>query len=350
VKRFDLTAVFLAAAVWGAHVPADAEGRQPPGRDRAYQVFSRPRLAVLPDGRKIALHCVGHGAPTIVLTAGAAEWAETWRTIVAPLSLHARVCAWDRAGFGFSSASTEPQDVVHTERDLEHALRAGLVTPPYVMVGHSLGAYEALLFADRHPAEVKAMVLVDPSFPDQDRTVRKTHPEAEAFMDRSMAELTASQRRCAEALRAGAIRPGAPDPDGCLTLPAQYPKDLSATLEALYMDPDRALTRTSFDDNVARDAELVINPGRGYGAMPLIVLTAAHDLPSSASMPRSVRDFLSTDWVAGHDALAALSSRGSNRMVRKTSHYIHVLKPESVINAVTEVLAEVRRTQQLPPH
>jgi len=42
--------------------------------------------------------------------------------------------------------------VVHTEADLERALAGAGVTGPLVMAAHSLGAFETLIFADRHPS------------------------------------------------------------------------------------------------------------------------------------------------------------------------------------------------------
>jgi len=48
-------------------------------------------------------------------------------------------------------------------------------------------------------------------------------------------------------------------------------------------------------------------------------------------------------WSDGHDRLATLSSRGSNMVVRGSSHYIQIDQPKAVIEAVLKVVAEVRR-------
>ena len=61
-----------------------------------------------------------------------------------------------------SSYSLVPQTVDNTTSDLEAALKRGGIAGPYVMVGHSLGSYESLLFTDRHRRDVVGMVLVDP--------------------------------------------------------------------------------------------------------------------------------------------------------------------------------------------
>jgi pimeloyl-ACP methyl ester carboxylesterase len=95
-----------------------------------------------------------------------------------------RACAWDRAGFGFSDPSPERQTVDHTTNDLEQALVKGGIHGPYIVVGHSLGGYESLLFADRHPREVVRMVLVDPAYPDQAAINSRIAPEFAAFQNR----------------------------------------------------------------------------------------------------------------------------------------------------------------------
>jgi pimeloyl-ACP methyl ester carboxylesterase len=47
-----------------------------------------------------------------------------WGHVQPALAERTRVCAWDRAGYGFSSPSPEPQDIVHTTADLERALKS----------------------------------------------------------------------------------------------------------------------------------------------------------------------------------------------------------------------------------
>ncbi len=48
-------------------------------------------------------------------------------------------------------------------------------------------------------------------------------------------------------------------------------------------------------------------------------------------------------WNEGHNRLAALSSRGSNKVVPNSSHYIQIDQPLAVIDAVVKVVEEVRR-------
>ncbi len=51
-------------------------------------------------------------------------------------------------------------------------------------------------------------------------------------------------------------------------------------------------------------------------------------------------------FALAHDKLAALSTRGINARVPGTSHYIHQIKPQVVIDAVNEVVAEARAAKR----
>ena len=53
-----------------------------------------------------------------------------------------KVCFWDRYGSGLSSKGTGRETAAETTADLMTALKAARLKGPYVVVGHSLGAYE----------------------------------------------------------------------------------------------------------------------------------------------------------------------------------------------------------------
>ena len=61
------------------------------------------QLEHIGEGRTINLVCIGHGSPTVILSAGLQNWSLHWRLVQRPLAAQTRVCAWDRAGYGFSS-------------------------------------------------------------------------------------------------------------------------------------------------------------------------------------------------------------------------------------------------------
>ena len=94
-----------------------AAGSQAAGADES-PAHALPQQRWRVRGRTIHLVCMGQGAPTVILSAGADGWAADWRRVQPKIAETTKVCAWDRAGHGFSSGSAEPQDILNTEADL----------------------------------------------------------------------------------------------------------------------------------------------------------------------------------------------------------------------------------------
>lgn len=328
--------------------PAVAQSAAPSaeGPEQAAPYLKPQRLIQIAEGRTINLVCLGQGAPTLVLTAGLGGWSMVWRRIQGPLSRRTRVCAWDPAGLGFSSPSPEPQDAVHETEDLEAALKGAHLDGPYVMVAHSAGAYVALRFADQHRRTVAGMVLVDPSIPDQDALRKRVAPKFAAFGDAAPRADLERLRQCAAELGSGALKPGTPGFDQCTAqppVPAQF-SSLTVQLAQLNADPARLLTQASAVENVPHSGREAINPQRRYGDMPLIVLTAGHH-PMPPDVPADVREQAALYFRAlasGHDAYAALSTRGRNQLVPDSVHFIQLENPAVVLAAINSVLAEIR--------
>jgi pimeloyl-ACP methyl ester carboxylesterase len=334
---------------------AFAEGDASAAPDPTLLPYANPADAVrLPDGRSIHMVCTGQGSPVVILTAGAGEWSMDWNKVQPAIARKTRVCAWDRPGFGFSSSGPAPQTVDRTTSDLQAALKAGGVAGPYVAVGHSLGGYESVLLKDRQPSDVVGMVLVDPSVPDQVTLVRKTAPALDAWSRTHPHPFIPFLGKCAAALRAGTLRYGGPDPDGCLhpKWPTSYPPQLSAALDKGAADSAPEVIAQAMDNMAFYmsqslldvDAGITIKPDRNFGSMPLIVLTAG-EFETPPDFPAEVKAQIPSwqaEWRRGHDGYAALSTRGVNRVVAGSSHYIHQIKPQVVIDAIDEVVDAAR--------
>jgi pimeloyl-ACP methyl ester carboxylesterase len=118
------------------------------------------------DGHQMHISCTGQGSPTVVLEAGAGTPSGVWAWVQPELTQQARVCAYDRAGLGWSEPGPHPRDAGSVAQEL-HALlgRAG-ESGPFVLAGHSLGGQYALMFAERYPEETAGLVLIDAQHPD----------------------------------------------------------------------------------------------------------------------------------------------------------------------------------------
>src|SRR5713226_2792133 len=60
-------------------------------------------------GLKLNLNCNGSGRPTVILESGLGLSSVGWIKIQPEIAMYTRVCAYDRAGYGWSEASKEPR-------------------------------------------------------------------------------------------------------------------------------------------------------------------------------------------------------------------------------------------------
>ena len=74
-------------------------------------------------GHRLHLYCTGTGSPTVVLENGLGATSPDWTRITAAVDPTTRVCAYDRAGQGWSDDVDTPQDGLAIASDL-HTLLA----------------------------------------------------------------------------------------------------------------------------------------------------------------------------------------------------------------------------------
>ncbi len=113
------------------------------------------------DGRTIEVVTAGEGANTVVFESGMGDGWRPWDKVANDISDDARVFAYSRPGYGKSDDPTTARDPSRIVDELRELLIAQDFSPPYVLVGHSIGGTYMELFAKSYPEEVDAVVLVD---------------------------------------------------------------------------------------------------------------------------------------------------------------------------------------------
>ncbi|MDJ0530787.1 MAG: alpha/beta hydrolase, partial [Microcystis sp. M53600_WE12] len=110
---------------------------------------------------KYRLHfCLaGEASPTIIIdhSLGGIEG----YFLIEELSQLARVCIYDRAGYGWSDSSPYPRTSYQIVRELDQLLTQAKIEPPYILVGDSFGSYNVRLYAHLFPEKVVGLVLTD---------------------------------------------------------------------------------------------------------------------------------------------------------------------------------------------
>jgi pimeloyl-ACP methyl ester carboxylesterase len=270
---FPVVAVMAAAAVGGGvetvTLASDHSSYPMPGQ--LYDV----------GGYRLHLDCTGSGGPTVVLLSGLGEFSASWGLIAPAVAETTRVCAYDRAGQGWSEDAPQLQDGLHAAADLHTLLERAGEDGPYVLVGHSIGGSYAMTYAARYPDQVAGMVLLDASDPYQatpaDAAAEPSAPAVLAVLP-SLARLGIGQLFPSSSdlpePAAGQFQAFATSPRGW-----RNGAEESATMPALF-GQSQALTT--------------------LGSAPLAVLTAGESVQTIDG------------WTAVQDRMAALSTNSSH--------------------------------------
>lgn len=112
------------------------------------------------EGGSLTVETIGVGPPLILLHGWTLD-RRMWTPQVAALARHYQLIAYDRRGFGQSSA---PPDLPREPADVK-AVAAAFGIDRFALIGMSQGARVALGFAARWPGQITALVLQGSPFP-----------------------------------------------------------------------------------------------------------------------------------------------------------------------------------------
>ena len=266
------------------------------------------------DGHDLHIDCRGHGSPTVVLFNGLGEFSASWARIVDGTTPTTRVCAYDRAGQGWSDDLPEPQDAAAATQDLHALLEAAGETGPFVLVGHSIGGPYAMTYAHQYPDDVAGMVLLDGTSPHQ-FTAIPSYPRVYASLRRAYGVMPTLARLGLGSLLAGSHLP---------TDEARPVDDMNASPRAGRNGRDEV---SMLPDLFGAAQQLTT-----LGDRPLAVLTSTETADSTGG------------WTQAQDQLAALSDDVVHQDV-DASHQGMVEDPAGATasaQAITSVVQAVR--------
>jgi pimeloyl-ACP methyl ester carboxylesterase len=313
---YPLFAVLALAAIGGGYetLSEAADAR----------AFPAPGKLIDVGGHKLHLNCTGSGSPTVVLEPGGAGMSATLGLIKPTVARGTRVCAYDRAGRGWSEPADTPQDGTQIANDLHTLLHRGNVPGPYVLAGHSFGGLYVLSFAARYPDEVAGMVLLDSTAPKAAPRPGATSPAqgTDDVVGRVSALISTSARF-------GLVRLYALTDFG--NLPPRT-RD-----EARAKSATSGPVRSTIDEYVQANSSIEEAAAlRTLGDKPLFVLTAGTGSEA--------------DWAEKQNALAALSTNSAHRTIADATHDSLISEKEhadTAAQAINDVVASVRSGRPL---
>lgn len=289
-------------------------------RDRRFNAM--PGRFVDVGGRRMHIDCTGQGSPAVILDSGLGDSFVSWRKVQPQVATLTRVCSYDRAGLGYSDSSPLPRTSDVMARELHTLLQAAGVSPPYVLVGHSMGGFDARLYANLYRSEVVGMVLVDASHPDQEN---RFPPE--------LKNLEGSWGREAEFME--------------YTMPLGIPRllglcDEEVVERAAQCNFHHAHESVAEMKALPQSAALTATTGP-FGEMPLAVLSHDPDKPLN-ELPADLAKPTNEAWEKMQEELAHLSTRGTQTVAKGSAHYIQLDRPDVVIEAIHNVVNQARAT------
>lgn len=273
-------------------------------------------------GRAIHLDCRGAGSPTVLLEAGFRGWSPAWTAVQPEVAAFTRVCSYDRAGLGLSDTGPRPRTVEAVNADLARALERAQIAPPYVLVGHSAGGMYQRRFLVAHPEQVTGLVLVDTDVPTDDADRRAV---ATGDDDRTTGRiLTALSYTGVFRLlfRTLEMRIGSAESE-------RYPEEAKVRFSATMTRLGAAMP----DEWTLYQSAYASMTTASLGDLPLVVIAALGYRPDPADR---------ADWIARQTSLARLSTRGRLIVREDQSHYLPLVEPETVTNAIHEVVTASR--------
>jgi pimeloyl-ACP methyl ester carboxylesterase len=283
-------------------------------------------------GYKLHIYCMGEGSPTVIMDAGIPDWSLHLRAVQESISEFTRVCAFDRAGYGWSEAGSEPRTSQQIVDELKALLDNGMIEGPYVLVGHSFGGLNMILFANENPDQVAGVVLVDSSHPDQLERLAAV-PELIALQDAEIEAYKALEEQVKQGqIKAEDVLPMAPE---------GIAEDLRPAWAELFIQP-KNLEASVLEYASLADSAAQVKENGTLGDIPLVVI--AHGMATADSLPpealeqlgitRETLDTFDTIWRELQEDHLTRSTQSTLVIAENSTHYVYLSEPELVVDAI----------------
>ncbi len=279
-----------------------------------------------PRDRRLYLHRAGTGKPTVVFLPGGGMFGLGYFNVHTRVVEFTTSAVYDRAGTGWSDAVPLPRSAEDVVEELRTLLRAAGLSGPYLLLGHSLGGLYARRFAQLVPADVAALLLLDPAHEDypahEPEIARKA---AEEWKSKPMPELGPEQVQGFRPIFEGMYK--------------EWPPETREPLIERHLDPAQVRAGMLEASNVDQLYE-EMRHGGPMPAVPMIVYTAMGiDASQTIFSTEEVVRAQNAAKLATHSAFVESVSGAEHRVLDDASHaMIHAQRPDAVLQGVRDLL------------
>lgn len=130
------------------------------------------------NGHDMSIFVKGNGPQTLVFLSGAGTASPIldFKDLYDGLSKQYRIVVVERAGYGYSEDTSESRDVSEVLSETRQALAKAQVSGPYIILSHSMASLETLLWQEKYPSEIQAVIGLDWALPESYSQLRM-HPQ-----------------------------------------------------------------------------------------------------------------------------------------------------------------------------
>ena len=120
------------------------------------------------NGHEMSIFVKGEGPQTLVFLSGAGTASPIldFKDLYDGLSKQYKIVVVERAGYGYSEDTSKSRDVSEVLSETRQALARAHVSGPYIILSHSMASLETLLWQEKYPSEVKAIIGLDWALPE----------------------------------------------------------------------------------------------------------------------------------------------------------------------------------------
>lgn len=333
---FPLMALLLCALALAAGCTQQAA--TPTAPDPAHDLSAAvppPGELVSVNSTRMHIRCTGTGSPVVVMEAGSTDISLSWGKVQPGVAEFTKVCSYDRLGYGWSDPLEGPVTARDVTSRLHSLLGAANISPPYVLVGHSLGGEYVRYYASRYPDDVAGIVLVDPGSEWQMvRTGENFTREQQAAIHSAVLGIRAMGKNAEDGTLAANLSLVPADP----RLPPYEFHAYQALLatrpcfwEARAVEAESAFSIFS----ELQQAEITLPKN-----IPLVVIASGNEMGFSQDPENNAE--ANTIFRTLQQEMARESENGTYRVAPDTTHYVQLDRPDIVIGAIHSVVDATR--------
>ena len=137
--------------------------------------FQREKASLNPMGQMVSVNghdmsvfVKGNSPQTLVFLSGAGTASPIldFKDLYDGFSKQYKIVVVERAGYGYSEDTSKSRDVSEVLSETRQALARAHVSGPYIILSHSMASLETLLWQEKYPSEIQAIIGLDWALPE----------------------------------------------------------------------------------------------------------------------------------------------------------------------------------------